>query len=188
MSKCKIYAKKTMENMERKVEKFKTCLQYGVGIYIFTFVIIKAFVFVGIPLLGASEWLVVKYVLSKSTLALVSKAVMVSAAIELAYMLFTPGPDEAVDPLILGIAGTALLVMSDENSAQTDSMLYDSIAVLLFVISLAILFYLRFKLSKWFPRQFDKDSPKIEIAVEAEVEPVRQSYATSNSPNENKGQ
>jgi hypothetical protein len=44
---------------------------------------------------------------------------MVSTAIELGYMLFTSGPDEAVEPLILGIAGAALLVLSEVISVET---------------------------------------------------------------------
>ncbi len=150
-------------SIEKVVENFKTKLQYVVGAYIFFFILLKAYVFLGLPLWDLSNinLPVVDYVLSKNILALVSQAMMVSAAIELAYMLFTPGPDEAVDPLILGIAGTALLVMSDENKAVSDSMLYDAIAVLLFSIALALLFYLRFMLTKWFPKQFgDKKEPR----------------------------
>lgn len=155
-------------SFEKKVEYFKSCLQYFVGTYIFIFVIIKAWAFIGFPTVLIKDLHLIKYILSTSVLALVSQAVMVSAAIELAYMLFTPGPDEAVDPLILCIAGTALLVMSDENSAKTDSMLYDSIAVLLFAISLAILFYLRFMLTKWFPKQFKSDFDKGSIDGQVE--------------------
>ncbi|EJV9314134.1 hypothetical protein ACRTC9_21555 [Vibrio vulnificus] len=154
-------------SFEKVVEYFKSGLQYCVGAYIFSFVIIKAYAFIGFPTAWIPDFQIIKYVLSTSILALVSQAVMVSAAIELAYMLFTPGPDEAVDPLILGIAGTALLVMSDENTAKTDSMLYDSISVLLFVLALAILFYLRFMLTKWFPKQFkdnfDKGSAEVQV-------------------------
>lgn len=140
--------------IENVTEWLKTHLQYCVGAFIFILVIIKAWYFFGFPITFIQDYQVIKHILSTGILALVSKAVMVSAAIELAYMLFTPGPDEAIDPLILGIAGTALLVMSDENAAKTDSILYDGVAVLLFVFSLAILFYLRFKLTKWFPKQF----------------------------------
>ncbi|BFN31016.1 TPA: PTS sugar transporter subunit IIC [Vibrio parahaemolyticus] len=157
-------------SFEKKVEYFKSGLQYSVGIYIFSFVVIKAWAFIGFPTAGEQDPQIIKHVLSTSILSLVSQAVMVSAAIELAYMLFTPGPDEAVDPLILGIAGTALLVMSDENTAKTDSMLYDSIAVLLFVLSLAILFYLRFMLTKWFPKQFKDNFDK--GSAEGQVENV----------------
>lgn len=141
-------------SIEKKVETIKTVLQYGVGVYIFFFVTLKAWVFIGFPIPDVARIQIVSYVLSQSILALVSQSMMVSAAIELAYMLFTPGPDEAVDPLILGIAGTALLVMSDKNAAASDSMLFDAIAVLLFAMALALLFYLRFMLTKWFPKQF----------------------------------
>jgi hypothetical protein len=36
-----------------------------------------------------------------------------SAALDLAYMLFTEGPDEAVQPLIVGIAAAVLISVSE---------------------------------------------------------------------------
>ena len=35
-----------------------------------------------------------------------------AAALELAYTLFTPGPDEALDPLMLGLSATILLKLA----------------------------------------------------------------------------
>ena len=107
--------------LEVSIEKFKTWLQYGVGFYIFFFILLKTWVFLGIPLIDIIPWIdfkPVSYILSKGTLSLLSQAMMVSAAIELAYMLFTPGPDEAVEPLIIGIAGSALYVLSDYNESM----------------------------------------------------------------------
>jgi hypothetical protein len=40
-----------------------------------------------------------------------------AAAIELAYTLFTDGPDEALDPLMLGLASTLLLKLSGLTGA-----------------------------------------------------------------------
>lgn len=48
-------------------------------------------------------------------LKVVGSALSVSAGVELAYMLFTPGPDEAVEPLILGVAGAVLLAVSEDH-------------------------------------------------------------------------
>jgi hypothetical protein len=35
-----------------------------------------------------------------------------AAAVELAYTLFTPGPDEAIEPLLLGVSATLLFLVS----------------------------------------------------------------------------
>lgn len=143
--------------LEVSIEKFKTWLQYGVGFYIFFFILLKTWVFLGIPLIDIIPWIdfkPVSYILSKGTLSLLSQAMMVSAAIELAYMLFTPGPDEAVEPLIIGIAGSALYVLSDYNDPLAGStFLTDAAVILLFVLSMSILFYLRYKVKKWFPTE-----------------------------------
>jgi hypothetical protein len=65
---------------------------------------------------------------------------MVSAGIELAYMLFTPGPDEAVEPLILGLASAALLTASKDSLGVPDAAVI-GIACL----AMALLFYVRKK-------------------------------------------
>lgn len=144
------------KRIEGCVEFVKTFMQYCIGGYILAFVFIKGYMFLGFPVfdLPFVNLEPVDYILKKNILSLVSEAMMVSAAIELAYMLYTPGPDEAVDPLILGIAGTALLVMSDDNKVSGDGFLSDSFSVLLFVISLSLLFFLRYKLTTWFPKEF----------------------------------
>lgn len=62
----------------------------------------------------------------------------VSAAVELAYMLFTPEPDEAVDPVILGVAALLLIVASAD-----DPGLETALAVLALSVSIAVLFYVK---------------------------------------------
>jgi hypothetical protein len=42
-------------------------------------------------------------------LPVVASGLLLSTAIELAFLLITPGPDEALDPVITGIAGILLL-------------------------------------------------------------------------------
>jgi len=45
-------------------------------------------------------------------LDMVAYALFFSSGIELAYMLFTPDPDEVLDPLMMGLAATVLLGVS----------------------------------------------------------------------------
>lgn len=42
----------------------------------------------------------------------IAYALAIAAAIELAYTLFTPGPDEALDPLMLGLSAGILLLLT----------------------------------------------------------------------------
>lgn len=81
-----------------------------------------------------------------SILAIVSNALAYAAAIELAYMLFTPGPDEAVEPLILGLASFVLSVAARADyyiEEETQSLLDASISISISVIAIGVLFYVR---------------------------------------------
>ncbi len=71
-------------------------------------------------------------------LGLVGGALAVAAAFELAYMLFTPGPDEAVGPLILGLAATALITVSDDHVG-----LEAAFVVALLIAGIGSLFWVR---------------------------------------------
>jgi hypothetical protein len=75
---------------------------------------------------------------AKSPLELVGYALVLSAGVELAYMLYTDGPDEALDPLILGLAAAALLAVSQ---IKTDKASWE-IALLILVLSAAVGFLL----------------------------------------------
>lgn len=55
-----------------------------------------------------------------ATLTVIGQGLAVAAAIELAYALFTDGPDEAVDPLILGTAA-ALAIHLGKSTDNTKS-------------------------------------------------------------------
>jgi hypothetical protein len=71
-------------------------------------------------------------------------ALGLAAAIELAYTLFTHGPDEALDPLMLGVAAALLLQLG-----QVDKFDYrEGIATLLYVAALAGLFAIRKRLAE----------------------------------------
>jgi hypothetical protein len=72
-------------------------------------------------------------------LTIVGYALQFSAGTELAYMLFTPGPDEAIEPLIFGLAATALIEISDGNNETYKSALL----LLVLVASVGFLFWVR---------------------------------------------
>lgn len=57
------------------------------------------------------------------TLTLVGRSLAYSAGLELAYMLLTPGPDEAIDPIIIGLAASILVIISDENFDSADKVI-----------------------------------------------------------------
>lgn len=54
----------------------------------------------------------VQELISLPPLELVARALAFSAGFELAYTLFTPGPDEAVEPVIMGLAAAMLFGFS----------------------------------------------------------------------------
>lgn len=69
----------------------------------------------------------------------IAYALAAAAAIELAYTLFTPGPDEALDPLTLGLSsGLLLLITADQLSVTAKFS-----GVLLGVLALGGLFLIR---------------------------------------------
>jgi hypothetical protein len=71
--------------------------------------------------------------------ALISYALAAAAVVELAYALFTPGPDEALDPITLGLSALLLL-----QFARVKGFDYkQAVAALLYVLALGILFGIR---------------------------------------------
>ncbi len=84
--------------------------------------------------------------LEMKTLVYVAAALAISCGIQLAYMLITDGPDEAVEPLMLGIASTILLILSDSNAQNWTSD--RSFAVIMLVVCIPILF----ACSRWMER------------------------------------
>ncbi|MGH2510196.1 MAG: hypothetical protein ACRDHZ_22695 [Ktedonobacteraceae bacterium] len=59
-----------------------------------------------------SVWTDTNLFFNRSILDIIGKGLAYSAGIELIYMLFTPGPDEALEPVMLGIAAAILMVAS----------------------------------------------------------------------------
>lgn len=74
-------------------------------------------------------------------LVIIATTLAVAAALELAYTLFTPGPDEAIDPLMLGLSSILLYLISTLTSLTWTA----GISILLFAIALGLLFAIRKK-------------------------------------------
>ena len=74
----------------------------------------------------------------------------ISAGIEMAYMLFTPGPDEAVEPVILSLAATILYALSVINldKPEPNSLLGFAVLIAVLVASIGFLFYIKEKFIK----------------------------------------
>jgi hypothetical protein len=79
-------------------------------------------------------------ILRLNVLEIVGKGLAYSAGIELAYMLFTPGPDEALEPVILGLASAVLLIISNETVGWEDA-----IVVPIICLTIGFLFYIKRK-------------------------------------------
>ena len=69
------------------------------------------------------------YVYKQPTLTIVGLALAYSSALELAYTLFTEGPDEAIEPLITGLAAAILLGVSKIEISNLGGVLAIAFAV-----------------------------------------------------------
>ncbi|WP_345821410.1 hypothetical protein ABC766_05330 [Methylobacterium fujisawaense] len=114
----------------------------------------------------------------RNTLALVGDGLMYSAGFELAYMLFTPGPDEAIEPVILGMAATILIIISDE---KTDW--FDAVVPAALTLSIGFLFYLKkVFLPKHEAGATNHRRPIIGITVQTETQPHSANPPPSHPP------
>jgi len=128
-------------------------------------------------------------------LEIVSYGLGISAAIELAYMLFTPGPDEAIQPLILGIASALLLIVSkigpspaDGGSAATWGL---ALIIGVLIASMAGLLWIK---RAWIEKSADMPlatpQSQQQNAVSPNIAPVEQSQsdhaATNVTPSHNR--
>lgn len=79
----------------------------------------------------------------KYPLGIVSYGLGISAGIEMAYMLFTPGPDEAVEPIILGLASTLLYILSIIDLSNTAALIQYSVLIVSLAITIGGLFFIK---------------------------------------------
>jgi len=76
---------------------------------------------------------------SYDVLNLTGDALAAAAAVELVYTLFTKGPDEALDPLMLGLSAAALLSLGSVTGFKVS----DGVTLILYSAALAILFIIK---------------------------------------------
>lgn len=117
-------------------EGVKVVLQMFIGGGLAAVILLKLLSHVGV---GFALPFLVEQVYARPTLEIVGLALAYSSALELAYALFTRGPDEAVEPLIMGLAAAILVVVSGIKTID----LIRSTGVTLLVVALAGLFVIR---------------------------------------------
>jgi hypothetical protein len=127
-----LYEDELYDIWKLRAKSIKTIIQMFIGIALAVLILIEFIHYVADP--------IPLPLLTAQTLGIVGTALAVSTAFELAYTLFTPGPDEAVDPLLTGLAAFILLVVSGITTITLDN----ASGVALLVLVLIVLFILRY--------------------------------------------
>lgn len=109
-----------------------------------------------LPEFSALKWSVAVQLLNINTLLYVSGALAISSGLQLAYMLVTHGPDEAIEPVMLGIASAVLLLLAKTEPEDWNTK-YATV-LLIMIVCIAILF----ALSKWMSHGKSKDEANSE--------------------------
>ena len=121
------------DSVQSRAEGAKAILQIAVGILFLLILIIELCIHWSETLSGAAD----------RALIIIGVALAFSAVVELAYTFFTDGPDEAIDPLILGISSFALIRLSTGNPKLNNVALPVSLlALAVFVLFVARRFLL----------------------------------------------
>jgi len=127
--------KAVKKNYVERADEIKKFLQVIIAISILMLLILKLLFHLGIFPVG----FVLNPLLAQKTLQIVGECLAFSAAVDLAYMLLTPGPDEAIEPLILGLASAILFSISKIE----DSTITLAFEIGLYVLILALLFIMK---------------------------------------------
>ena len=130
--------------VQPSAEAIKGYIQIGIGIAV---IIVFAWHCVNHP---AGE-----FNIAQEALRLVGYGLAASAAVELAYTFFTKGPDEALDPLILGVSSFTLIALSriDPPILKTG----DTIPLSLLALVILLLF-----LARRFLLEVEMEAPQLE--------------------------
>lgn len=100
------------------------------------------------------ETAIVTHLLGISTFSYIANTLAISAGIELGYMLFTNGPDEAIEPLMLGVTSAAFYTLSANTGGSWVLGIY--------ALSILILMYCLKKYKDW-GLNHENDKPKSKI-------------------------
>ena len=126
-------------------ENVKILIQMFIGIVLVLFLLLKVFGNINVfhPFLQTSPRVPSNVVEGLQSLAMLNPLEIVayglyfSTGIDLAYMLFTPGPDEAIDPVMTGLAATILLGIANIDFAHLQGLILQVITLFLAVGALA---------------------------------------------------
>lgn len=138
--------KDVYNKVQPKAEGVKAIVQMIIGIASIVALIVQFVIHFGEGMGDAAD----------RALLVIGVALVFSAAIELAYTFFTDGPDEALDPLILGVSAFALILISQsrwtdnadpgnksKNLANAPNLNDIAIPILLLALSILALFVAR---------------------------------------------
>lgn len=126
------------DKWEPRAKTIKICAQMVIGAMLVLLLVTKfLFHLINCPYPSCLSY--IQAIHSLKTLEIVSFALAYSAGVELAYMLYTPGPDEAIEPLIIGAAATLLCTISQTESLNVQTVT----SILLLVFAIAGLFLLK---------------------------------------------
>ncbi|MGE1159074.1 hypothetical protein ACQJ0H_09790 [Pantoea agglomerans] len=90
------------------------------------------------------KWPLVAHIRHIKTLTYVANALAISCGLQLAYMLITEGPDEAIEPIMLGVASVILLILSTVEPSQWN--IYNSISIIMLILGIFLLHYISGKI------------------------------------------
>ncbi len=79
----------------------------------------------------------------RDLLGIIGYGLVVSAGIDLAYMLFTPKLDEAVEPLLVALSAGVILLLSEGPRPNSEAVWAAPVAALLMVASIVALFWVK---------------------------------------------
>lgn len=115
--------------------------------------------------------------LTAEVFAITAVGLAAAAALELAYTLYTPGPDEAIDPLLLGVSSTFLFLASKSDHLDWQF----GFSAVLVVIALFGLFRLQGKFRQRYP---DGEKDKSSSGVDERSEDADSQGDSAESPSE----
>jgi len=128
-----------LDEIEKVAEITKRIIQIIIGITIIIGIGVQVFSLIRN---GKTDVLVLSNEVS-IVLKIVAIGLIFSTAIELAYMLFTHGPDEAIDPVITAIAAILLLRIPAPTNSEPDISISRIAELFSYGVIIAILFLIR---------------------------------------------
>ncbi|TWB45833.1 hypothetical protein [Nitrospirillum pindoramense] len=131
------------------VKNTKTYIQFCVGIFLILILTVKGMFEICQTLEVASSFIYgtgyfdifFRHVLGIHTFSYIAAALAISAGLDLGYMLFTDGPDEALVPLLLCISSAAVYTISNQPERNW--------VVGIYVLCIFLLLYCNKKYEEW---------------------------------------